>query len=180
MEIKKVKEATIKDLRSIIDDLNNIQFVEKSSYKFNTEDLQNIQLVEIFLNRLKDRIDHKKFKYLYTFSLPNNPPSDNIYNRYKTAKGNKKHNRAYARLNGKSHCLYVGSSRGLISRIKQHFGFGPKGTYAMQLSHWWEKGLVITIDIYAFDNNISTKAFQAFEDGAWSSLKPMFGRQGKR
>jgi len=40
--------------------------------------------------------------------------------------------------------------------------------------------LGIDLNIYAFDNDISTKAFQAFEDGAWSSLKPMLGRQWKK
>jgi hypothetical protein len=40
--------------------------------------------------------------------------------------------------------------------------------------------LEITLNIYAFDNSISMKAFQAFEDGAWNLLKPMLGRQGKK
>jgi len=51
----------------------------------------------------------------------------------------------------------------------------------MQLYYWCENlNLDITINIYAFDTNISTKAFQAFEDGVWNSLKPMLGRQGKK
>lgn len=74
----------------------------------------------------------------------------------------------------------MSSSKGLISRIKQHLGYGPKGTYAIQLCHWCDMDLGIDLNIYAFDNDISTKAFQAFEDGAWSSLKPMLGRQWKK
>jgi len=181
MEIEKVKKATIKDLVSIIDGIKNIQFEEKLSYKFNTKELQNHHYIENFLNNIKNQINHNKYKYIYTFNLPDNFATDNIYNRYKNAKKSKKSERAYARLNTKSSCLYVGSSKGLIPRIKQHLGFGPKGTYAMQLCFWCEKlNLDIALNIYAFDNGISIKAFQAFEDGAWNILKPMLGRQGKK
>ena len=181
MEIEKVKKAAITDLASIIDGIKNIQFENKISYKFNTKDIQNIQYVENFLNNIKSQINHKKYKYLYTFYLPDNFPTDNVYNRYKNAKESRKSERAYARLNTKSTCIYVGSSKGLIPRIKQHLGFGPKGTYAIQLCYWCENlNLEITLNIYAFDNSISMKAFQAFEDGAWNSLKPMLGKQGKK
>ncbi len=181
MEIEKVKTATINDLVSIIDGIKNIRFEEKLSYKFNTKDLQNVQFVENLLNKIKKQINHKKYKYIYTFCMPDNFLLDSIYTKYKDAKESKKSERAYARLNTKSLCLYVGSSKGLIPRIKQHLGFGPKGTYAMQLCYWCENlNLNITLNIYAFDNGISIKAFQAFEDGAWNSLKPMLGRQGKK
>ncbi len=181
MDIVKIKKATIDDLALIIEDLKNIRFEDKLSYNFNTKDIQDAKFVELFLNRIKKEINHNKYKYIYTFCLPDNYPIDNIYKTYSNAKESKKSGRAYARLNKKSHCLYVGSSKGLISRIRQHLGFGPKGTYAIQLSHWCENlDLEITLNIYAFYNRISTKAFQSFEDGAWNSLKPMFGRQGKR
>jgi len=181
MEIEKVQKATINDLVSIIDDIKNIRLEEKLSYKFNTKDLQNVQFVENFLNNIKKQINHTKYKYIYTFCLPDNFPLDSIYDRYRNAKESKKSERAYARLNRKSRCLYVGSSKGLPPRIKQHLGFGPKGTFAMQLCYWCENlDLDITLNIYAFGNGISIKAFQAFEDGAWNSLKPMLGRQGKK
>ena len=181
MEIEKLKKATIDDLVAIIDDIKNIQFEETFPYEFNTNDLQNVRFVEKFLNKIKKQINHNKYKYIYTFYLPKNCPLDNIYNRYKNAKESEKSERAYARLNHKSLCLYVGSSAGLIPRIKQHLGFGPKGTYAMQLCYWCENlDLDITLNIHAFGNNIGRKAFQAFEDGAWNLLKPMLGRQGKK
>jgi hypothetical protein len=181
MEIEKVKKDIINDLVSIIDDIKNIQFEEKLSYKFNTKDLQNVHYVDTLLNNIKKQINHNKYKYIYTFSLPDNFPTDNIYNRYKKAKESKKSERAYARLNRKSPCLYIGSSKGLIPRIKQHLGFGPKGTYAMQICYWCENlNLDITLNIYGFGNGISIKAFQALEDGVWNSLKPMLGRQGKK
>ena len=117
MEIEKVKKATINDLVSIIDDIKNIRFEEKLSYKFNTKDLQNVQFVENLLNKIKKQINHKKYKYIYTFYLPDNFMLDSIYTKYKDAKESKKSGRAYARLNRKSRFLYVGSSKGLIPRI---------------------------------------------------------------
>jgi hypothetical protein len=181
MEIERVKIDTIKNLTSIIDDLKNIQFEEQLSYKFNTNNLQKTNFIDDFLSEIKKRIDHKKYKYIYTFNLPDNSVLDGIYASYKNSKESKKSERAYARLNRLSHCLYVGSSKGLVSRIKQHLGFGPKGTFAMQLCYWCEGfNLDITLNIYAFDNGVSEKAFQAFEDGAWNVLRPMLGRQGKK
>ena len=181
MEIEKVKKATIADFVSIIEELKNIRFEEKLSYKFNTKDLQNVEFVKRSLNNIKKQINHNKYKYIYTFCMPDNFLLDSIYTKYKDVKESKKSERAYARLNRKSRCLYVGSSKGLIPRIKQHLGFGPKGTFAMQLCYWCENlDLDITLNIYAFGNGISIKAFQAFEDGAWNSLKPMLGRQGKK
>lgn len=180
MEIEKVKNSTINDLVSIIGDIKNIRLEEKLFYKFNTMDLQKAQFPEKFLCNIKREINHKKYKYIYTFFLPDDFPLDIIYNRYKNAKESKKSDRAYARLNRRSRCLYVGSSKGLISRIKQHLGYGPKGTFAIQLCHWCEMDLDIALNIYAFGNDISKKAFQAFEDGAWNLLKPMLGRQGKK
>ena len=181
MNIENVKKGTIADLKSIITDLENLRFEEKSPFKFNTKDLQNDQFVEDFLNKIRKKVNHNRYKYVYTFFVLSNSPLDRLYNRYKNAKESKKSERAYARLNGKSRCLYVGSSKGLIPRIKQHLGFGPKGTFAMQLCYWCENlDLDITLNIYAFGNGITTKAFQAFEDGAWNSLKPMLGRQGKK
>jgi hypothetical protein len=151
MNIEKVKKATIADLASIITDLENLRFEKKTSYKFNTKDLQNAQFVENFLNKIKKKINHNEYKYIYTFFLPAKSPLDVLYNRYKNAKDTKKSERAYARLNGKSRCLYVGSSKGLTYRIKQHLGFGPKGTFAMQLCYWCENlDLDITLNIYAF------------------------------
>jgi hypothetical protein len=181
MDIVKVKNSTIADIKSIIEGLKEIQFREKLSFQFNTNDLQNSQAIKNLLNDIKTKIDHKKYNYIYVLCLQNIAQTDTIYHRYKTAKNNKTADRAYARLNTSSPCLYVGSSKGLVPRIKQHMGFGPKGTYAMQLCHWCENlSLDIVLDIYAFDNDVSKKAFQAFEDGVWDSLKPMLGRQGKK
>lgn len=173
--------ATIKELLLTIDGIKNIRLEKEITYQFNTKELNNAQYIENFLNNIKSQVNHKKYNYLYIFSLQDDIPVDKAYSAYRSAKESKKSERAYARLNTKSSCLYVGSSKGLILRIKQHLGFGPKGTYAMHLCHWCENlHLEITLKIYGFDKGIGSKTFQAFEDGVWNSLRPMLGRQGKR
>jgi hypothetical protein len=182
LDVKEIQETTIRDLESIIDGIRKIEFVEKRSYSFNTNEIQDAKSVESLLGRIQRQINHGKFKYIYTFSVSRKFPISSIYDTYKAAKDSRKAGRAYARLNkSESYCLYVGSSYDLIQRIKQHLGFGPRGTFSMQLCHWCEDAnFEVTLRIYAFTIGIDTKAFQAFEDGVWESLKPMLGRQGKK
>ena len=182
MDVKVIQETAIRDLESIIVEIRNIEFVKELSYSFNTQEIQNAQFFENLLEEIQKQIDHARFKYIYTFSLPDNCQVSSVYERYKAAKIGRKAQRAYARLNPQlSRCLYVGSSKNLIPRIKKHFGFGPKGTFAMQICHWCENvRMDLTLKIYSFSSKIDKKAFQAFEDEVWESSKPMFGRQGKK
>jgi hypothetical protein len=184
MDVKKIQETTISNLESIIEGVRNIEFVEEVSYSFNTNEIQGERFVESLLTRIQKQIDHARFGYIYTFFLPSNFHMSSVYDNYEAVKNSRKAGRAYARLNKtnrESYCLYVGSSNDLIPRIRQHLGFGPKGTFSMQLCYWCENAnLDVTLKIYAFNNSIDTKAFQAFEDGVWDSLRPMLGRQGRK
>lgn len=181
MDFEEVQQTTIKELESVIEGIRNIRLKRVRSYSFNTKEIHDSHFVDKLLAKIRKDIDHSKFKYIYTFFFTGNFPIRSVYDVYKNAKNGKKSGRAYARLNRESHCLYVGSSNDLIHRIKQHMGFGPNGTFAMQLCHWCDQvDLDVNLKIYAFTNSISSKAFQAFEDGVWDSLKPMLGRQGKR
>lgn len=119
-------------------------------------------------------------RYIYQVSATENQ-AERLYDAFKNAKESGKNNRAYCRLNNASQLLYVGSSSSLDSRIKQHLGFGNKGTYAMQLSHWLpdEEG-VLHIHAWRFSEETDNAVVQAIEDGMWAASKPMFGRQGAR
>lgn len=115
MEINQIKKDTINDLQEIIEELKDIQFANELSFKLNTLDLQNEHYIEKFLDNVKNKIDHRKYQYIYTFILPDNSHTEDLYYRYKKAKKGKKSERAYARLNRKFSCLYVGSSKGIVS-----------------------------------------------------------------
>lgn len=119
-------------------------------------------------------------RYIYHFSVEDEV-SEDLYLAFAEAKDARKNDRAYCRLNPVSPSLYVGSSGNLDSRIKQHLGFGSKGTYAIQLCHWLPaREGVLLIRAWRFSNQTDSAVVQAIEDGLWASSKPMFGRQGAR
>ena len=93
MDIERVKYATINNLMSIIEELENIRLEGRLSYKFNTNDLENDQFLDNLLNEMKNRIDHKKYKYIYTFQLSESSNLDDVYTNYKYSKESKKSER---------------------------------------------------------------------------------------
>ena len=73
-------------------------------------------------------------------------------------------------------CLYVGSSKKLRDRLKQHIGITSKSTYALHLSEWW-KNKEIEIEIYEV---VDFNNMQLYEDCLWEKNKPILGREGKK
>lgn len=120
-------------------------------------------------------------QYIYQFSVDDASSTDGLLQAFNKAKTEKKNGRAYARSHTASSVLYVGSSGALMARLKQHLGYGPKGTYAMQLCHWLPSAHgCLNIQIWRFLTGVERSVIQAIEDGYWSRQKPMFGRQGAR
>jgi hypothetical protein len=105
--------------------------------------------------------------------------SEEILEVYAQAKADK--GRSFARVNKASTTLYVGSSRSLSKRIREHLGFGFPRTYAIHLAYWAPKlGLQLRLHAALYPVDSAPKAVQALEDCLWESLKPMLGRQGQR
>lgn len=125
--------------------------------------------------------ERKSAQYLYRLTVSSEVDVSQLRSAFETAKNQKAKGRAYARLQQVSETLYVGSSRSLTSRIKQHLGFGWKGTYAVQMSHWLpEIPGSLHIEVCRFREGTDVAVVQAIEDGLWSFAKPMFGRQGAK
>lgn len=120
--------------------------------------------------------------YLYTFNIVSDIiDSSIIMEAYSAAKASKKGNRAYARLNRPSKCMYVGSSKKINQRLKEHLGFGAKGTYALQLAYWANQlPLEFELECAKYSPGIAAEVIQALEDTLWFEQHPMFGRQGAR
>ena len=88
----------------------------------------------------------------------------------------KKKERRCAKLNHPSSTLYVGSSTtGLMKRVKQHLGDGPRSTYALHLSHW---AALQEIEIEILQYDVPREVLQLIEDSISVDLKPAFGKQG--
>lgn len=89
--------------------------------------------------------------------------------------------RAYPRLNDQSRCFYVGSSRKMHQRLKEHLGYGSKGTYALQLAHWINRFPVeVEFTCAKYQADLAPEVYQALEDTLWDEMSPMFGRKGAK
>ena len=98
-------------------------------------------------------------------------------------------------------CLYVGSSKELKSRLREHCDDNTKGPYAMHIGSWknWshlkelkeqkvleelkelEDGQII-IKILKLENQKEyiPEQIQFYEDVLWDSYKPLLGRRGSK
>jgi hypothetical protein len=125
--------------------------------------------------------------FLYYIRVLGPPNFDDIAKYYPGAKDKGKDERAYARVNNqhqRSSYFYVGSSKNITQRLKDHLGYCSKKTYSLQLVHW-TPSLPLKLEFICAKypksaSPESLKVYQALEDTLWERLKPMFGRQGKR
>jgi hypothetical protein len=100
---------------------------------------------------------------------------------FAAAKARKRRARAYPRMNSPGTCLYVGSSRSMGKRLREHLGYGAAGTYALQLAHW-ATPLSLQLDFVCakYPEDTPPEVMQALEDTLWQVRRPMFGRRGAR
>lgn len=99
---------------------------------------------------------------------------------FAAAKARRAHKRAYPHLNAQGTCFYVGSSRSLATRFRDHLGLGAKGTYALQLVHWAPPlSLQLEFVCAKYAEGTSPEVIQALEDTLWEARRPMFGRKGR-
>lgn len=86
-------------------------------------------------------------------------------------------------------CLYVGSSKELKSRLREHCDDNPKGPYAMHIGSWknWMpleelKDGQIKIKILKLENQNEyiPEQIQFYEDVLWDYYKPLLGRRGSK
>lgn len=104
-----------------------------------------------------------------------------VQSTFTRAKARKAHERAYPRLNVQGTCFYVGSSRSLVKRLEEHLGFGARGTYALQLTHWAAPlSLRLHFVCARYADETPREVIQALEDTLWMAMRPMFGRRGAK
>jgi len=181
IDLKEIKEKTADLLRQTAMSVKKISVAKSEEIEFQISEISNKESAGHLLNTISTEINNKHLNKIYWFKVIDNYDLKTLYASYKKAKQDKINNRAYSRLNTISPYLYIGSSRSLIGRINQHFGYGPKGTYAMQFIHWCKDfNLKVGLTILNFDKTIDRKAFQALEDGIWEEFRPMFGRKGPK
>ena len=147
--------------------------------KFNTskiiENEEKILLIEkkpfvIYIIRTNEKITYEialngyksiKSKGFGPFRV-NDEKKDNHFDYWKTQFGEQ--------------CLYVGSSKDIRKRLKEHLGLIGKTTFSLHLSEWY-KNKVITVELYEVSNE---EEMHLYEDLLWDEYKPLLGKQGRR
>lgn len=121
----------------------------------------------------------KRSVFLYYIRLQGTTDLNKIKKDYSVAK--KKNGRNYARLNEPSAYFYVGSSKNIRQRLKDHLGYCSEKTYSLHLAYW-ARSLSLELEFVCakYNEPAPREIYQALEDTLWEWLKPMFGRQGKR
>jgi hypothetical protein len=129
--------------------------------------------VDIKFSELTGKLDKKPDKEIALARI-----NDDNWNR---DRGNQDRN--------KGDCLYVGSSRDVLPRIRNHLGKNVKGgqgyttTYALHLADWiWEinPGQKVLVDIWKLNLDENSPYLQIIEDILWDHYRPLFGRRGEK
>ncbi len=120
--------------------------------------------------------------YIYYFQCLEDSDLDLVFNSFSASKLRDTGLRSYAKPNAPSPCLYVGGSKSIVSRLKQHLGYSAaKGTYSLQLLHWASHlSLQLNFGCARYHPAPSQPVLQALEDTLWDCKKPMLGRRGAR
>jgi hypothetical protein len=119
--------------------------------------------------------------FIYYFQMVGDVDLSAVQRSFSDAKRREHGERAYARLNHQSSCLYVGSSENMAQRFRDHLGYGSRRTFSLQLAHW-ARSLELELEFVCgkYSQAAAPEVYQALEDTLWTQLKPMFGREGKR
>jgi hypothetical protein len=172
---------TQENLARISTAVSGVLPIETQKWKIQTQALSEGGNEPVIINDVK-KWAGKGSVFLYTFTLVSiEPDLSQLTTAFASVKAAEKGNRAYSRLNQPSKRMYVGSSEKIHQRIKEHLGFGARGTYSLQLAYWAQPfNLEIEIECAKYPEATPSEVLQSLEDTLWADLLPMFGRQGAR
>jgi hypothetical protein len=181
-DYKILPERTQIRLEKVKSDVVGVVPEEVTTWKFNTKELVVGEALPLIIDEVKNWYK-RGCLYLYILQIADDLQDPSKFlDMYCQTKNDTIGRRAYARPHKKaSPYLYVGSSEKPYQRLKEHLGYGAKGTYAIQLAYWANSmGCSILFECARYPIGTSQEAIQALEDTLWSDLLPMLGRQGAR
>lgn len=157
---------------------------EITNFSFNLIHLTSIMIDEMLAAIPTGYSNQKKGNdYIYIISIDSEKKSLMPQLIAGLAKARSAAAKDYSRVNAHhsdSGTLYVGRSKTLRARLKQHLGNGGHGVYSLHLERWaTHHDATLTVSFMCFINQ-ENLLVQSLEDGLWNSLKPAFGRKGER
>lgn len=179
MELKLILENSIKNTESILQLLKSVELKQIDSIEIKACNLINKQKRSVLYNQVAT-FKEKKCIYLFTIQDWENhilkiKSAFEIFN-----KGNKPrvlgktHNTSRYNAKHNSSTLYVGTSKNILQRLKQHLGDGNKRTYSLDLIHWFPKNIDLILDIYSINHQ---EVIELVEQAIWDETKPLFGKR---
>ena len=181
-DIEIAKKAQIRILKKTIQELASLKSSETKTIFIETGKLQDQNYIPQIASTLPNKCNSgEHFIYIFRIVGGNKTDQNKIHHNF-TKLHEKRDGRALCKNNEKkdSDILYIGSSKNLRARLKQHLGDGPLGTYAMHMKHWIN-GINLKIEFtYHRFSSLSDRALQALEDGLWDRFEPMFGKRGAK
>jgi hypothetical protein len=181
IDIDRIKQIKAKELRETANNLIKLFPRDEIIIKLEASRIKLGNPPDDIIQKLIKWEEAQNSVFLYYFVLHRNTDLKIIQEKITETKNNKIAGRAYPRINSASRFLYVGSSREITKRFKEHLGYGYKGTYAMNLAYWFnDLGTGLKFHCMSFDPDTNKDAIQALEDGLWDYLKPQLGRRGPK
>jgi hypothetical protein len=121
-------------------------------------------------------------RYIYILEADSDLMLDRAWAAFSDAKSRERDGRAYARLNQTNKVLYVGSSSSLGRRFREHLGYGARATYALHICQWARGLFPMSLFLIAarYPAEVDPELLGLMEDQLWDTLRPMFGRRGRR
>ena len=175
------------DLRALADQIEQASAIDSFDSEVRLENLQDEEETTRLISEITAwEREVPNARYLYSFTVPDTALSLRCRDALARARSRNVDNRRFSKLNGdleESCCLYVGSSRSLSSRIRQHLGLAHRGTYAMQMAHWQPEERLegrVRFSATRFASDTGASILQALEDKLWLTDRPLFGRMGAR
>lgn len=194
-----LKENILEEFNKVEEVLHSCKLAVNSSIPnpliINTEDvfLKDKKDIE---GLLKSITKHFTNDVIYKIELLEVDNKKEIIESFEKAKDNKVENRAFSKfntenketiINGKSNSitLYIGSSnkKRIYTRMRCHFGFGAKRTYAIHLKSWLPKKVKHKISItflelsYQQNGVLKTNILELVEQALWYKEKPLLGKK---
>jgi len=187
-EIDKGQKQGIKSLHNTANNLEKLDLtdVKIEKFSFNRNDISNREKISALTKKLPN--DGKR---VYVFCANKNDTGNllellkKFKGRKEGEKGKKEGKLKFAQANSdvvKPRCIYVGSSSGtktskFNTRIAQHCGKAPVGTYAIRFNEWLPDDEEITCFYFKVETE-ELDALRALEYGLWDHLKPIIGQRG--
>lgn len=178
MDHNQIRARTVQGLESLAKKIAHAPDPQKISYSVGIQEIAATTKADL-ARALRERFPSGQ-RSLYSIAMDDQIDRRAVWHLIDEAKSEKRGVRAYCRVLPfrPSAYLYVGSSKTLPKRLLEHFGFGARSTYALQLIHWAsELRGTITIEALGYPE-IDQEILCALEDQMSKDLSPMFGRRG--